>query len=70
MIKLRDRVHRIGRKCLNYDTCGPWRVFTVKPNDEEWDRSVRIVILVGVCSLVNTTLISLQIDCDIERRGS
>ena len=28
------------KACLNYDTCGPWRVYTVIPNDKEWDRLI------------------------------
>ena len=30
--------HTGPMSCMNYDTCGPWRLFTVDPNDEEWDR--------------------------------
>ena len=40
-------VYRIGRKCMNYDTCGPWRVFTVKPNDDEWDRVIAFLTKEG-----------------------
>ena len=40
-------MHRIGRKCMNYDTCGPWQVFTVKPNDEEWDRVIAFLVKEG-----------------------
>ena len=32
---------------MNYDTCGPWRVFTVKPNDEEWDRVISFLTKEG-----------------------
>lgn len=28
------------KKCLNYETCGPWRIYTVIPDDKEWDKLI------------------------------
>ena len=28
------------KRCLNYETCGPWRIYTVVPDDKEWDRVI------------------------------
>ena len=35
--------HTGPKTCLNYDTCGPWRMHTVLPNDDEWDKLIKIL---------------------------
>ena len=32
--------HTGPKKCLNHETCGPWRIYTVVPDDKEWDRVI------------------------------